>query len=169
MIEWKIIKDFPQYMISSDGNVKHIKHNKVLKTFKNNKGYMTVRIYNNKIAYTKRIHRLVAEAFIPNPENKSEIDHINTIKTDNRVENLRWVTSKENSNNNLTKIHINNRNLKADNNGKSKKIKILDIVDDITYSYNCIREAAECLSINYSTLRSAFRNNSIINKKYKII
>lgn len=52
-----------------------------------------------------KIHRVVAELFVPNPENKQFIDHINTVKTDNRAENLRWVTAKENSNNPLTKQH----------------------------------------------------------------
>ncbi len=52
------------------------------------------------------VHRAVAELFIPNPENKQYIDHINTNKHDNRKENLRWVTNKENCNNPLTIKHI---------------------------------------------------------------
>ena len=58
-------------------------------------GYKVVRIFKKNY----RVHRLVAETFIPNPENKPFIDHINRIRTDNRVENLRWVTSQENNNN----------------------------------------------------------------------
>lgn len=51
------------------------------------------------------IHKAVAELFIPNPENKPQVDHINTDRYDNRAENLRWVTAKENNNNPLTRKH----------------------------------------------------------------
>lgn len=53
---------------------------------------------------TKYLHKIVAELFIPNPENKSQVDHIDTNKLNNSIENLRWVTPKENMNNPITKV-----------------------------------------------------------------
>lgn len=79
------------------------KEGKLLKPSVNKLGYFIVVLRVNGKPKTHYVHRLVAEAFIPNPEKKPCIDHINTDRTDNRVENLRWVSHKENSNNPLTK------------------------------------------------------------------
>ena len=108
---WKDIKKFEGiYQVSNLGNIKSLNNNKtkkekILKLNKDKKGYLYVDLYKNNKSKRFVVHRLVAEAFIPNPENKPCIDHINTIRDDNRVENLRWVTYKENCNNPLTRKH----------------------------------------------------------------
>lgn len=107
---WKDIKDYEGlYQISSFGRVKSlyskVNMGKILKTRINNRGYCCVNLYKNSIMKSFMVHRLVAVTFIDNPDNKPCIDHINTIKTDNSVSNLRWVTHKENSANKITKKH----------------------------------------------------------------
>jgi hypothetical protein len=91
---FKPIHNFENYHISNLGNVKNTKKNKLLKTNKSFR-YSTVGITDGHKRYTFLIHRLVATAFIPNPENKPTVNHINHDKFDNRVENLEWYTQKE--------------------------------------------------------------------------
>ena len=88
--------------IYKNNNVKQFSKSFILK-FEKNKGYNYVHLFKNGVRKRMAVHRLVAEAFIPNPGNKPEVDHINTIRDDNRVENLHWVTPKENMENPLTK------------------------------------------------------------------
>ena len=94
MEEYKLIKNFENYSVSNLGNIKNNDTNEITKQY-NSQGYKRV-FLNGK---NKRVHRLVAEAFIPNPENKSCVDHKNNIRDDNRIDNLRWATIKENNQN----------------------------------------------------------------------
>lgn len=99
------IKGFESYLISSYGRIKSLKlgKEKILKQSLTTEGYPYVCLTKNGGGQEKhKIHRLVAKMFIENVENKPYVDHINTIRTDNRVENLRWVTPKENNLNPLT-------------------------------------------------------------------
>lgn len=104
--EWRKIDGFVNYEVSNLGRVINIKRGKLLKNRKDKDGYFNVIIHRDGKPYNHRVHRLVAKAFIPNPDNKPCIDHINTIRVDNRVENLKWCSHGENNNNPLTKIHI---------------------------------------------------------------
>jgi HNH endonuclease/NUMOD4 motif len=98
---WKDIPGFQDYQISNLGRLRSriFRNNeKILCLQKDDRGYSRFRSKHGLI----RIHKAVASAFLPNPDNKPEIDHINRDRSDNRLENLRWATRSEN---NLNRTH----------------------------------------------------------------
>lgn len=93
---WKPIDEVPHYHVSTLGRVKNSFTNHILHLQKRKSGYVKVNLYKDGIEYTRDVHRLVAKAFIPNPNNLPEVNHDNGHKDDNRVGNLYWCTQKEN-------------------------------------------------------------------------
>lgn len=161
--EWKDIEGYPDYMVSNLGRVKSLKFGKgkILKPQTLNNGYLIIGLSQNGKRTPFLIHRLVAEAFIPNLDNKHCIDHINTIRTDNRVENLRWCTQKENLNNPITKIYISERQKgekgywygKLGKESKnSKPILQISTNGEFIKKWDCIKDVERELGFNNSNI-----------------
>ena len=96
---WKTIENYETYSVSDLGRVRNDTTGKILKGGKDNCGYLIVTLCKNGEKKKPFIHRLVARAFIPNPEIKGMVDHNDNDKTNNLLENLRWATNGENMRN----------------------------------------------------------------------
>ena len=90
------IEGYENYLIYDDGRVYSKKRKLFMKHDINEKGYHRIQLYNNSKCKKFYIHRLIAIHYIPNPDNKPEVDHINDNPNDNRKENLQWLTAEEN-------------------------------------------------------------------------
>ena len=96
MSEWKKIDGFPNYSVSDEGQVRDDRTGELKKLSTHQRGNLQVYFTRDGTVVARLVHRLVGEAFIPNPESKPQINHINGNKKDNRVGNLEWVTASEN-------------------------------------------------------------------------
>lgn len=102
MQKWSVIDGLSGlYEINNLGEVRKISTGRIIKTFPNAKGYIKLRCRIDMKVYYRYIHRCVALAFIPNPLNLPQVDHINRIRSDNNIKNLRWATNKDNCNNSI--------------------------------------------------------------------
>lgn len=101
---WKDIEGYEDlYEVSDEGNVRNKKTGRILKPGKKN-DYKFVGLFKNGKSKYRLVHRLVGKAFIPNPDNKPEIDHIDKNRSNNNVDNLRWVDRQENIDHSRSKL-----------------------------------------------------------------
>ena len=148
MIIWKDIVGYEGlYQINNKGEVRSLTTNSNKKLSFTSKGYYRVILMKNNKGKGYRVHILVAKAFIPNPENKREVNHINGIKTDNRVENLEWCTHYENmkhawENGLISKVKVGRKN---------KQIKY--ILDGKEYIFKNAIEASRQTGLNKDVIR----------------
>ena len=172
---WKDIAYYEEsYQISNYGRVRNKKTNKYKAQHDNGKGYLTVDLWKNNKGKKEYVHRLVALAFIPNPDKLPQVNHKDEDKQNNYVENLEWCTAKYNNN---YGNHTSNMVKTCRENGVYEKTRERMInnnpnVGQWTYGKNnnarkvicdgkvfdCIKECAEYYGINYGTFRGYLCN-----------
>ena len=162
--EFKIIVGFENYLVSNYGNVKNKKTNKILKHSIDRHGYKKVNLYENNNIFTKRIHRLIAEAFVENPLNKPCVDHIDNNTQNNNINNLRWATHQENSRNKSMQIN-NTTGIKGITREKNKwraRVKIDGISIHLGYFDN-IEDAKQARINKVQQVFGEFAHSSELN------
>ena len=148
-MNWATIPD-SHYEISRDGQVRNMETGWILKFEIRKNGYYQYRIKRKNYF----LHRLLANAFIPNPDNKEYVDHINRDKSDNRLENLRWATSAENSHNRTIQTR------------KKIQMKHIDRSRDCCYRVQVVRNGEQYLEY-FSTLQDAVEARDLILSLYQ--
>lgn len=176
MIEiWKPVKEFEElYEVSNLGNIRKIgcknqfgkyKLFKEIKPYKNEKGYLRVGLSKNNKRIIKKMHRLVAETFLVNPDNLPEVNHIDGNKQNNRVDNLEWCTHQQNVihswKNNLSKVKIGSEN------HASKKVKQYDKDGRLVKEWECMNDVQRELGINASHIGDVCRGRRKTAGGYK--
>ena len=160
----KQIKNYENYLITEDGLVLNTKLNKYLKIQTDRYGYKIVQLYKNGIPKKFSIHRLIAIQYIINPYNKPEVNHINGIKSDNRLENLEWVTKSENG---LHAYKIGLSNI-SELNKKMVRAKITKVVLDTENGifYDSLTDLCNQLNLKYSKMRDMLSNRTKNKSKF---
>lgn len=144
---WKDIEGYEGlYQVSSWGRVKSTyRGGKILKTDKLRNGYLRVTLSKDGMYKRYLVHRLVAQAFIPNPQNKLQVNHIDEDKENNYVENLEWVTATEN-------LNYGTHNLRV---SKTKSIPIICVETGVEYSSG--KECAKQLGLHRGNITQVLK------------
>ena len=163
---WKEIPDYPDYKVSNFGNIMSKKYGdyRLLTPTPNSDGYLRVGLCKNNKHSTKRVHRLMAIAFIPNPENLSTVDHIDQNKTNNDLSNLRWATNYTQS---MNKSNTRTDILETDPKERHNKLQsgyIQKIIDEKRFYCETCNISCQCKSVLENHYKTEIHNR-ILNFK----
>ena len=157
----KEIAGFPLYFVTTEGKIisYKFKQPRVLQTWLQKSGYENIKLSRDNQSYHFLIHRLVAEAFIPNPNNLPEVNHKNKIRNDNRVENLEWCDR-------ITNLYDSYSTMSSVRNHHTC-VLINEQTNETIQIFNSVKDAAEFASINFQCSKSGLIRN-YRSKGYRI-
>lgn len=135
---WKYINEYPNYKVSNLGRVKSLNYKntgkeKIMKPCKNSCGYLHVHLSKNGKNKVIKVHRLVADAFLPNPDNLPQVNHKDENPLNNNFENLEWVTAKQNVNHGTRNKRAGESISKAMRNNKKNSKPVICLETGIIY------------------------------------
>ena len=164
---WKDIKGFEnKYQISNLGNLRNSNTNNTLKFRKSSRGYLTITIRKKSKVYCYLVHRLVAETFLPNPNNYPQVNHIDGNKSNNIVDNLEWCTASNNQKHAYRiGLHVNDTQKMKRMNEKSKlkiKKKVIqyDLNGNIINEFESLKDAEFQTKIKYQYISNCCRGKT---------
>lgn len=144
---WKDIEGYEGYQVSNFGRVKNIVTDIILTPYDTGFGYLSVRLKKKNL----KVHRLVAKAFIPNPDNLPCVNHKSEIRSENYVDNLEWCDYQYNNNYGT----LNKRKAETQTNGKhSKPVRQLTLDNKLVKEWPSIAEVERTLGYNHSNIVS---------------
>ena len=164
---WKDINGYEgRYQISDLGRVRSFAHDKIngrlLSMRANKQGYYYVSLAKHCVMKSFKIHRLVAKAFIPNPNNYLCVDHIDRDKSNNKPDNLRWCTLSDNQHNENTLRHRQENSPRGSRHVKSQAVEQRTLDGQLIRTYGSINEAAKATGLVSSTIRvRCYRTNNV--------
>lgn len=168
MLEYKTIKGYENYLIGNNGEVynKKTQHSKRATSNHSGKGYLYVDLYNLNKRKRIYIHRLVAEYFIPNPNNKPYINHKDGNSRNNNVDNLEWCTPLENVIH-ASKVIGTMQQYKKANEKRKKAVNMIDrFTGGLVATFSSIREAARTMGISASNITACLKGKQKYTKDY---
>ena len=158
-ILWAVVNVCPIYEVSSCGKVRNSKTGKLLSSYRNKQGYLYIKLQINKKQTHKAVHRLVAAAFVDNPENKPQVNHLDLNKSNNHYSNLEWATGRENSMHAIKNGAVNYRKRNPSSKYKYFNVKKLSLNGDLIEEFAGISKAAADTGINKHNIHAVIRGD----------